>query len=113
MKTFLLYLTIALVGVGLTVLISNKVTPLQGKVYANSQAYNESMADAIEDGEVPPMPTCAETIELKHKDEAVIAISFICTNAAARSSYQAFINEEYAWTIAVVDDRVRMEREPD
>ncbi len=111
MKTFILYLTIALVGVGLTVLISNKVTPLEGKVYANSTTYNESMQSAIEAGEVPEMPACAETIELRRQGEVVTGITFICADQAARDAYISFINEEYAWNIAAIDDRIHMELE--
>lgn len=112
MKTFIIYLTIALVGVGLTVLISERVKPLEGKVYADSRTYNESMRSAIEDGEVPAMPQCAETIELKEQNEIVTVINFICTNPAARDSYITFIEQEYAWDISAVDeDRVRLERQ--
>lgn len=110
MKTFIIYLTIALVGVGLTVLISERVKPLEGQVYADSRTYNESMRQAIEDGDVPEMPACAETIQMKEQEETVIAIHFICADVAARDAYIAFIKREYAWDItAVDDDRVRLE----
>ncbi len=110
MKTFLLYLSIALVGVGLTVAISEQVTPLEGKVYARSQAYNESMAGDIKEGDVPRMPSCAETIELKYQGEMVTTITFICTDGAARAAYVASLIDERTWHIDTVDDRIRLER---
>jgi len=110
MKNLIIYLTIALVGVGLTVLISEQVKPLEGKVYANSVSYNESMRQEIEDGDVPEMPTCAETIQLKQNGDTVISLNFICADEKARATYIAYIQQEYAWDITVVgDDRVRLE----
>lgn len=113
MKTFILYLTIALVGVGLAVAISSRVAPIEGKTFATSAAYNEAMGDAISAGDVPAMPPCAETIELKSKENVVTSISFICMDRTAQSDYVAFINEEYAWNINATEDRIRMERQPE
>lgn len=112
MKTFILYLTIALVGVGLAAAISAKVTPIKGKTFANSAAYNDSMKDAIAAGDVPAMPPCAETIEIKSKEDVVTSIAFICIDRTAQSDYIAFINDEYAWNISATEDRIRMDRQP-
>jgi hypothetical protein len=111
MQKVILYLTIALVGVGLAVFISEKVAPIEGKAFATSAAYNQAMKEAIEAGDVPEMPACAETMELRREEDMVTGLSFICTDEAAREQYIAFIHEEYAWDIAADNDRVRMARQ--
>jgi hypothetical protein len=111
MQKALLYLTIALVGVGLMVLVSEYAEAPADTVYTDAASYNGELAQAIEAGDVPEVPSCAKTIEVVRAGERIDAIEFICEDGAMREGYVAFIREEYAWDIATVgDDRVKLAR---
>lgn len=113
MQKAFIYLTVALVGVGLMVLVSEYVIPAaSGTVYKDAAAYNEALRAEIDAGAVPDMPSCAESISLSKDGDVTTAIDFICTDPAQRDTYIAYINEEYAWDIGVMDDdRVALRRQ--
>ncbi len=111
MQKAILYLTIALVGVGLMIVVSEYAEAPTDAVFKDASDYNTTLAPAIEAGEVPEMPACAKTIEVARVDERIDAIEFICDDSATRDAYVAFIEEEYAWNIATVgDDRLKLAR---
>lgn len=111
MQKVLIYLTVALVGVGLMVVVSEYAEAPTDQVYGDALAYNKELVILIEAGDVPEMPSCAKTISIVKTDERIDQIKFICDDSAMRDQYVAFIREEYAWDIATIgDDRVTLAR---
>ncbi len=111
MQKVLIYLTIALVGVGLMVVVSEYAEAPTDRIYTDAMTYNSELATLIEAGDVPEVPSCAKSISIIKTDERIDQIKFICGDSAMRDRYVAFIREEYAWDIATIgDDRVTLAR---
>jgi len=111
MQKVIWYLTIALVGVGLMVLISEYAIPPEEKFFADEASFNKELKAEIEAEDVPPLPPCAQTIELTRTEEGrVDAIDFICTSEADRTAFDALIFTDYAWEVGKVEEGADVER---
>lgn len=99
MKKLIPYLTIALVGVGLMILVTEFKEPLPEKFFKDAEAFNKAFEAEIKDEDMPPLPPCAQTIAIERTGNRVDAINFICEDVSARETFRQVVLVGYPWEV--------------
>lgn len=96
MERMVLYLTGAVIVVGILAFFSNSIFTSE-QYYEDIEAYREDVGSDTVDA--PALPDCARAITLTITRSNAESVSFTCTDEAERDTFVAEIKRDFVWNV--------------